>query len=100
MYCCEVSRRIRSSMLLVNVLQRNVHVARHLRAFGDRLDQLIGPMRRVGVEQADPEIARQRVQLAQQRAERRRVGRQRSGGRAEPLRRGIARPWLGRRSSP
>ncbi len=94
-------RRIRSTMywrrglaphplqhVLVDVLQGDVHVARHLGAFGDGLNQLVRPVRRVGVEQANPELAGQGIQLAQQGANRGGLGRERLHGRAELLRRG------------
>ena len=41
----------------MNVLQGHIDVARDLFAFCDRPDQFIGPMRRMRVEDADPEIA-------------------------------------------
>jgi hypothetical protein len=78
--------------IVVDVLQRHVHVARDLLARGDSGDQLVGPVRRVRVEQADPEVALERVQLAQQRAERRGVGGEGLGGGGELLR---ARRWRG-----
>jgi hypothetical protein len=55
---------------VADVLERHVDVARHLGALGDRPDQLVAPVRRVGVEDADPEVALDRVQLPQQRGER------------------------------
>ena len=71
----------------VDVLQRHVHVARDLFAVRNRLNQFIRPMRRMRVEQPNPEIALQRIQLAQQRANRRGIGGQRFGGRGKFLRR-------------
>ena len=52
----------------MDVLQGNIHIARHLRAIGYGLDELVGPMRGVGVKQPDPEIAGERVQFPQQGA--------------------------------
>ena len=66
--------------VFVDVLQRHVHVARDLRAFGDGLDQFVRPMRRMRVEQANPEIALQRIQFAQQRADRGGIGGKRFRG--------------------
>ena len=86
--------------VVVDVLQRHVHVARHLRAFGDGADQFISPMRRMGVEQAHPEIAGQRVQLAQQGAKRGGIRRQGAGGGAEFFRRGDVAAVAGRKSRP
>src|ERR1039458_1313359 len=42
--------------VLVNVLEGNINVARDLGAFGNGANQLIRPMRRVSVEQAEPEL--------------------------------------------
>ena len=53
-----------------NVLERHVDVARDLGALGDGPDQLVAPVGRVGVEQPDPEIALDLLQLAQQVGER------------------------------
>ena len=53
----------------VDVLEGDVDVAGDLGALGDGLDQFVGPMGRVGVEQPNPEIAgqafssRSRVQM-------------------------------------
>ena len=58
-----------SSIAVADVLQRHVDVAGDLRAFGDRADELVAPVRRMGVEQADPEIALDRLQLAEQGGE-------------------------------
>ena len=87
--------------VFVDVLERHVHVARDLWAFGDRLNQFIRPMRRMRVKQADPEIAGQRIQFAQQRANRRGIGRQSAwrGGVIFPASE-IARCGLARKSSP
>jgi hypothetical protein len=54
----------------VDVLQRNVNITRDLRALGDGLDEFIGPVRGVRVEQANPEITRQVVKFAQESAQR------------------------------
>jgi hypothetical protein len=40
----------------MDVLQRHVDVADHFLALSDAGDQLIAPMRRMSVEQADPEL--------------------------------------------
>src|ERR1051326_1086532 len=61
----------RREHFLVDVLQRHVDVTRDLRAGGDGLDQLITPVRGMRVEQPNPEIALDGVQLPQQRAQRR-----------------------------
>src|SRR4029079_19481921 len=53
-----------------NVLERDIDVFRNLVALGDGGDELVRPMRRVGVEQADPEIAFDLVDLAEQGGER------------------------------
>jgi hypothetical protein len=50
-------------------LERDIDVLRDLVALGDGGDELVRPMRRVGVEQAHPEIALDLVDLAQERAE-------------------------------
>lgn len=50
-----------------DVLQGNVDVAGDFRALGDGLDELVAPMRGVGVEQANPEVALDGVELAQER---------------------------------
>ena len=42
---------------VADVLQGHVHVAGHLGAFGDGPDQLVAPVRRMGVKDADPEVA-------------------------------------------
>ena len=73
--------------VVVDVLERHVDIPGDLRAFGNGPDQLVGPVGRVGVEQADPEVALQRVQLAQQRAQRGGIDRQGLRGRLEALRR-------------
>ena len=73
--------------VLVDVLERNVHVARDLFAFGDGLDEFVRPMRRMRVKQANPEIALERIQFAQQRADRRGIGGERFGGGGKFLRR-------------
>ena len=43
--------------VVADVLQRHVDVAGDLRALGDGPDELVAPVRRMRVEQADPEIA-------------------------------------------
>ena len=63
--------------VFVDVLERNVHVTRHLRASGDGPDEFVRPVRGMGVKQADPEIACERIQFAQQRADGRGIGRKR-----------------------
>ena len=52
------------------MLQRDIDILRDLVALGDGLDQLVRPMRRVGVKQAHPEVAFDAVDLAQQGAKR------------------------------
>ena len=47
--------------VFVNMLERHVHVARDFLAAGDGLDEFIRPVRRMRVEQTDPEIAGQRI---------------------------------------
>ena len=71
----------------MNVLERDVHVARDFLAFGDGLDEFVRPVRRMRVEQADPEIALERIQFAQQRANGRGIGGERFGGGGKFLRR-------------
>ena len=51
--------------VLVDVLQRDVHVTCHLRTLGDGLDQFICPVRGMRVEQTNPELTFERIQLAQ-----------------------------------
>ncbi len=55
----------------VDVLQRHVDVAGDFVALGDGLDEFVAPMRRVRVEQADPKLAFDLLQLAQQLRQRR-----------------------------
>jgi hypothetical protein len=56
----------------VDVLDRHVEVAGHARLGADRLEQLVGAGRRVGVVEADPAEAVDAGELAQQRGEARR----------------------------
>ena len=49
-----------------NVLQRDIDVFRDLVALGDGFDQFIAPMRGVGVEESDPEVAGNFIQFAQE----------------------------------
>ncbi len=55
----------------VDVLQRHVHIPRHLVIARDALDQLVAPVRRVGVKQANPEIPLDLLQRVEQPRERR-----------------------------
>ena len=66
--------------VFVDVLERNVHVARDFRTLRNGLDQFIRPVRGMRVEQTNPEISFKRIQLAQQAANRRCIGGQRFGG--------------------
>ena len=47
--------------VFVDVLERDVNVARHFLTFGNRLDQFVRPMRRMRVKQANPKITLERV---------------------------------------
>src|ERR1035437_238150 len=67
------------------MLQGDINIARDLGAVRDGLDQLIRPMRRVGVKQANPEITGQGIQFAQEGADGRGAGRERLYGRVEPF---------------
>ena len=89
-----------SEHVVVNVLQRHVHIPRHFGALGDGPDQLVGPVGRVGVQKPDPEVALQRVQLAQQRAQRGGIDRQGLGGRFESFRRGDGPAVIGTKVEP
>ena len=42
--------------VLMNVLQGNIDIARDFGALGDGLDQFVRPMRRMSIEQPNPEI--------------------------------------------
>ena len=53
-----------------NMLQGNIHILHHLLARRHRLNQLAAPMRRMRVEHANPKIAGNPVNLAQQRSKR------------------------------
>ena len=55
----------------MDVLERDVDIPRHFRTLGNGLNQLVRPMRWMGIQQANPEPARQPIQLAQQCADRR-----------------------------
>lgn len=72
----------------MDVLQGHVNVARDLRTVRDGPDQIVGPVGGMGVEQTDPELARQGIQFPEQRAKRGCVGRQRGRSLPEPVRRG------------
>lgn len=52
-----------------DVLQWDVHVAGHFGALGNCLDEFVGPMRRVGVEEADPEVAFDGIERAKEGGE-------------------------------
>src|ERR1017187_4387390 len=54
--------------VLVNVLKGNINIARDLWALGNGANQLIRPMRRMRVEQTEPELTGQGIQLVQQGA--------------------------------
>ena len=54
-----------SEHAFIDVLKRHVDIARDLVALRDRLDQFVAPMRRMGVEKANPEIALDLFDLAQ-----------------------------------
>jgi hypothetical protein len=60
--------------VFVNVLERNIHIARHFFALGNGLDEFICPVRRMRVKQTNPEITLQRIQFAQQCANARGTG--------------------------
>src|ERR1035441_2647671 len=47
--------------VLVNMLEGNINVARDLGALGNGANQLVRPMRRVSVEQAEPELTGQGI---------------------------------------
>src|SRR5436190_16617758 len=51
----------------LNVLEGHVDVPRNLIALGDRVDQFPAPMGRMGVEQPDPKIALDRLNVSEQR---------------------------------
>src|SRR5437016_3019422 len=55
----------------VDVLQRNIYVARDFAAFRDRLDQFIAPMRWVCIKQSHPEFALDFLDFAKQGTKRR-----------------------------
>ena len=74
--------------VLVDVLERDVDVARDLLALGDGLDEFIRPVRRMRVKQADPEITFERIQLPEQRANGGGIGSERFRRRIEFLGRG------------
>ncbi|MEI9897185.1 MAG: hypothetical protein WDN28_25810 [Chthoniobacter sp.] len=67
----EVSRAHELEHARMNVLQRHVDVAADLLTLGDAGDELVAPVRRVRVEQADPEIAFDLVEFAQELHQRR-----------------------------
>ena len=71
--------------VVADVLERNVDVAGDLRALRDRADELIAPMRRMRVEQADPEIALDGVQFTEKGGERGTAGRVDGGARVRAL---------------
>ena len=56
--------------MVADVLQRHVDVAGDFGRFGNGLDEIIAPMRRVRVEQANPEDALDLVQLTDERGKR------------------------------
>ena len=72
----------------MNVLQRHVDIAHDLFTFRDGADQFIRPMRRMRVEDTNPEIAGNVVQLAQEAAQSLRFGGQCARGGLESVRRG------------
>ena len=53
-----------------DVLERDVDIAGNLGAFRDGLNEFVGPVRGVSVEQANPEVALEFVEGAQERCER------------------------------
>jgi len=52
-----------------NMLKRDVDIAGNLGALGDGFDELVGPVGGVGVEEADPEVALEFVEGAEERGE-------------------------------
>ena len=55
--------------LVGDVLERDVDVADHVFGLANRLNELVAPVSRVRVEQADPEVAFDLVKLAEKRGE-------------------------------
>ncbi len=60
--------------VFVDMLERKVHITRDFFAIGDGLDKFVRPMRRMCVKQANPEIAFERIQFTEQRANGRGIG--------------------------
>ena len=59
----------------MDVLEGHVDVAGDLFALGDALDEFVAPMSRMGVEEADPEVALDLVEFRQEPGEGRAFGR-------------------------
>lgn len=55
--------------MIADVLERNIDVAGDFRALGNRLDEFVAPVRRMGVEQPDPEISLDGIELAEEGSE-------------------------------
>src|SRR6266513_1936294 len=54
----------------VDMLQRDVDVTRHVPAFGNSGDQLVAPVRRMGVKESDPKVALDFFDFAQEPGQR------------------------------
>lgn len=63
-----------------DVLQGNIDIAGDFGTLGDGLDEFIGPMRGVGVEEADPEVAFEFIESAEEGGEGFASGRVDAGG--------------------
>jgi hypothetical protein len=53
----------------IDVLQWDVDITRDMLALGNRRDQLIAPVRRMGVKQSNPKLAVDLFNLAQERSQ-------------------------------
>ena len=53
----------------VDVLQWDIDITRDVPALGDRRDQFVAPVRRMGIEQSNPKFAVNPFNLAQERGQ-------------------------------
>ena len=78
----------------MNVLQRHIDVLNDLLTLGDGCDDFLCPVRWVGVKDANPKLALDRVEFAEQAGQRRGIGRQLIGRSGKSLRRGDVGPMI------